>query len=127
MAEKLPPGAGDLQLELGGETLILRRTLGAMLAFNGYNNRAGIWGVGNRDGLVAHLGNSDIAAAGFVIRQGLGIGPSAVKDLEERIFVEGVSLVNSKLIAWVSTLVAPTVTEVDDDDGADGGGADENP
>jgi len=125
--DKRPPGAGDLTFELGGETLILRRSLGALIAFNQYNGRAGIFGVAGRAGLIDHLGNSDTEAAGFVIRQGLGLGPSAVKDLEERVFQEGVAAVCRKLIPWVTSLLSQPAAEGDETGGEGGAGGEENP
>lgn len=130
MVEKNPPGAGDLEIELQGEGIVLRRTLGALIAFNRYNNRGGIYGAGGRDGLINHLGNSDVEAICFVVRQGLGVGPSAIKDLEERVFEEGAVNVASQLIPWVTSLAEGPMKPGDDDAGkveGAGEGATEDP
>jgi hypothetical protein len=96
MTEKTQIGAGDVEIELDGETVTLECTLGAALALT--RAPGGIYGTGS---VAERLLRCDIDTMCMVIRAGLGVGPSAIKDLPEKVFRTGLLSMRGSLAIYV--------------------------
>lgn len=99
---KTTPGASDVEITIGDETVILRATLDAALTIS--RAGAGIYGEGS---LHERLVRFDLDAYTLVIRAGLGLTGNAVKNLDERIFRAGVVNLTKPLTTYVIGLTDP--------------------
>ncbi len=89
-------GAGDLKLELDGEEVVLKPSLGACTGI--CRAPGGIYGPGS---VAERLARCDLDTMAMLIRLGLGVGPSAIKELEERIYRTGLIVVRDVLQEFV--------------------------
>jgi hypothetical protein len=96
MTDKPQIGAGDVEIELDGETVTLQCTLGAAMALT--RAPGGIYGTGS---VAERLLRCDIDTMCMVIRAGLGLGPSAVKDLPEKVFRTGLITMRGSLAIYI--------------------------
>lgn len=88
-------GAGDVEIELDGETIVLKPSLGACQAL--CRAPGGLYRATPYDApsVADRLTAFDLDTMALIIRAGLGLGPGAVKDLEEKIYNTG--LLNLRL------------------------------
>ena len=77
-------GSSDVEIDLLGEKVVLRGTIEAALAIS--DAGGGVFGEGT---LAERLKRYDLRAYIQIIRVGLGLGPNAVKDLDEKVFRSG--------------------------------------
>jgi hypothetical protein len=98
------PGAGDIELVLGTERILLRRTLAAGL----WVSRSGGFkaAIDSDDTPMKRLYRNDIDTMAALIRVGTGHGPNAVPDLEQRIFDQGLDEVSEPLRRYILSLQA---------------------
>ncbi len=81
-------GAGDVPLELDGEEIVLKCSYDA--AVNLCRAPGGLYSVNGSSSVASRILAADIDTIAFVIRLGLGLGASAVKSLDERIYRTGI-------------------------------------
>lgn len=94
MVTEATPGIGDVELELGGETITLRPSLNAAMKLS---TRAG--GI---SGLVQKCLNLDIEAISDVIIIGGGI--KVQPDTKEKIFMQGLLDLSAPCIKYLNNL-----------------------
>lgn len=95
-------GASDVEITLLDQKVVLRATLECARALS--REGAGIYGQGT---LADRLKRYDLDAYCFVVRQGLGLGPAAVKDLDEQVFRTGMVNLIGPLTKFVIGLGDP--------------------
>lgn len=98
-------GAGDLEIDLDGETVILKPTLECALALT--RSEGGLYTIpGQVPGasVTDKLIRCDIDTMAMIVRAGLGLGASAVKDLEGRIYRTGLTRMRNQLATFVGII-----------------------
>lgn len=128
---------GEYHFDLGGEIITLKRTLGALRTLNaqpgGLENRQ----MAQASTVITRLLNRDLDTCCAIIRAGMGIGPSAIKGLEQMVFEFGVDDIVQPLADFIFLLRTKAGTPlprydpqgnliVDGEEGGAGKG-DENP
>lgn len=111
-------GAGDVALELDGETVTLRPSLEACIALT--TDPRGLFGEGS---IYDRIQKLDIAVMARILRLGLGIGASAVKDLEGQMYKTGLATLREPLSEFCGIVVTGG-RRMDDADQAKGEGGD---
>lgn len=100
-------GAGDYTIEnFMGQTIVLKPTLECCLSLTRYPG--GLYRASNYGppSLVDKLISCDLDVMAMVLRAGLGLGASAVKDLEEGIFRFGLVDMRDELSAFVGIVAS---------------------
>lgn len=96
------PGNGDVQIELGGETVTLKLTLECCRTLSRMNS--GIYGPGT---IGDRLTRMDIDAYCDVVRAGLGLTGNAVKNLDQLVFEAGMVNLTRPLTRFIIGLGDP--------------------
>lgn len=94
-------GAGDIEVEIGGEKYTLKPSLGACMALT--SDPAGL--IGSENSLFMRIGKLDITVMARVIRLGLGVGAGALRDLEEKIYSTGLTTLVDPLQQFLIVVV----------------------
>lgn len=85
-------GVGDIEIDLDGEVVVLKPSLAACTGI--CRAPGGIYGPGS---VAERLARCDLDTMAMLIRLGLNIGPSAVKELEGKIYRTGLVVVRDHL------------------------------
>lgn len=112
MADKPQLGDGDVEIELDGETVTLKCSLGAAIALT--RAPGGLYGTGS---VAERLLRCDIDTMCMVIRAGLGVGPSAIKDLPEKVYRTGLVNVRGELASFIGRVANGGRPVVEEDPG----------
>lgn len=122
MNDKPTPGAGDVEIELDGETVVLKPSLDACITIS----RAG-GGLYGQNTLTDRIARADFDAMAAVIRAGLGLTGNAVKNLDGQIYRTGlVNLIGplTRFVMIVGNGGRPRPKDAEDgDDSGNGAGA----
>jgi hypothetical protein len=94
-------GAGDTVITLTGEEITLKPSLDCCIQLT--TDPRGIFG--GEDSIYGRIGKLDIAVMAKVIRLALGLGASAVKDLEQRMFDTGLDTLRDPLWDFLGAVV----------------------
>lgn len=105
--------AGEVEIELGDETVILKPSLDCCLTLSRMN--AGIYGPGT---IGERLSRYDLDAYVAVVRAGLGLSGNAVKNLDELVFRAGMVNLLRPLTRFVIALGDPDNRRKEEGDGA---------
>ena len=114
MTDKPTPGAGDVEIELDGETVTLKPTLEACQTIS--RAGGGLYGQGT---LTDRIARADFDAMAAVIRAGLGLTGNAVKGLDGQIYRTGlVNLIGplTRFVMIVGNGGRPRPDNADDED-----------
>lgn len=96
MSNKTHIGAGDVEIELEGETCVLKPSLKACTALS--RMRGGI------SNTVRAVGDLDFDAMVTVIGLGLGLSDKELKDLPEKVYETGLPELSGPLIRYLSNV-----------------------
>jgi hypothetical protein len=106
------PNAGDVEFELGGQTVTLKCSLDACLQLTGGDS--GIAGISERVRMM------DLGTMCRVIRLGMGLGAGAIKDLEKQVYEAGLANTRQPLQAYLANIInggKPFAPKDDEDQG----------
>ncbi len=96
MSKKTHIGAGNVEIELGDETCVLKPSLAACQAVS--RMRGGI------SNTVRAVGDLDFDVMVTVIGLGLGLSGKELKDLPERVYANGLPELSGPLIRYLSNV-----------------------
>lgn len=102
MNEPPLPGAGDVELELGGETVVLKCSPEVALTLA--RERGSIYGHEQAEGVVQRLLACDIDTMCLIIRLGCGQGRNAVPNLPKMVYEAGIVRVRDALSRYIGSL-----------------------
>jgi hypothetical protein len=117
-------GAGDIVIKLNGEEVTLKPSLEACIHLT--TDPRGLFG--GEDSIYGRIGKLDIGVMAKIIRLGLGIGASGVKDLEQRMFTTGLDTLRDPLWDFIGAIATGgRKMETDGEDGGAKAGGDPPP
>lgn len=105
-------GAGDIEFELDGEKIVLKPSEGACLAI--CRAPGGLFGPGS---VADRVDRADLDTMAMIVRLGLGLGPSSIKDMEAKIYRTGlfkVQTVATRFLVIISNGGQPPAEEAPD-------------